>query len=167
MSNLENEITSDKSSESNAVETKELNQSYSSGDVDTFSPLTVDAIFRKKLDFLGLAQQIIGVTTIIVCALYMLLLLPNFRAFGGFYLIVLLSLSIMYIIIGVKFFKSGKAYRKSILTLESNNLKEGLIIFSGAMKLYLILIIIGIVSTIIMSIQIVPIIIQYQQLMYP
>lgn len=126
MSNLENEITQDNSSENVTVKI-DASQLSEVKDIKTFNNITVDEVFKKKVNFLGLMQQIYGVLLIIAGGLYCLTIIG--AIFG-----------IPIIIIGMKVFKSGEAYKKSMLTLEGKDLKDGLILFSDAIYIYLIII---------------------------
>ena len=96
---------------------------------DTISTISVDEVFKKKMNFLGLVQQILGVIMVI---------------FGGLYCITIIGaiFGIPSIFIGLKTFKSGEAYKKSMFTLEGGDIKEGLILFSDAMKIYIIMIVV-------------------------
>ncbi len=96
---------------------------------DTISTISVDEVFKKKMNFLGLVQQILGVIMVI---------------FGGLYCLTIIGaiLGVPFILIGLKIFKSGEAYKKSIITLEGGDIKEGLILFSDAMKIYIIMIVV-------------------------
>ena len=96
---------------------------------DTISAISFDEVFKKKMNFLGLIQQILGVIMVI---------------FGGLYSITIIGavLGIPFILIGLKIFKSGEAYKKSMLTLEGKDIKEGLTLFSDAMKIYVIMFIV-------------------------
>lgn len=96
---------------------------------DTISTISVDEVFKKKMNFLGLVQQILGVIMVI---------------FGGLYCLTIIGaiLGVPFILIGLKMFKSGEAYKKSIITLEGGDIKEGLILFSDAMKIYIIMIVV-------------------------
>ena len=49
-------------------------------------------------------------------------------------------------------FKSGEAYKKSMFTLEGGDIKEGLILFSDAMKIYIIMIVVFLAIGILLSI---------------
>ena len=93
---------------------------------DTISTISVDEVFKKKMNFLGLVQQILGVIMVI---------------FGGLYCLTIIGaiLGVPFILIGLKMFKSGEAYKKSIITLEGGDIKEGLTLFSDAMKIYIIM----------------------------
>ncbi|MFZ2705048.1 MAG: DUF5362 family protein [Leptotrichiaceae bacterium] len=99
---------------------------------DTISTISVDEVFKKKMNFLGLVQQILGVIMVI---------------FGGLYCLTIIGaiLGVPFILIGLKMFKSGEAYKKSIITLEGGDIKEGLTLFSDAMKIYIIMIVVIIV----------------------
>ena len=79
---------------------------------DTISTISVDEVFKKKMNFLGLVQQILGVIMVI---------------FGGLYCLTIIGaiLGVPFILIGLKIFKSGEAYKKSIITLEGGDIKEG------------------------------------------
>ena len=108
----------------------ETNPSIDSGrNYDTISTISVDEVFKKKMNFLGLVQQILGVIMVI---------------FGGLYCITIIGaiFGIPSIFIGLKTFKSGEAYKKSMFTLEGGDIKEGLILFSDAMKIYIIMIVV-------------------------
>ena len=96
---------------------------------DTISTISVDEVFKKKMNFLGLVQQILGVIMVI---------------FGGLYSLSIIGaiLGVPFILIGLKMFKSGEAYKKSIITLEGGDIKEGLTLFSDAMKIYIIMIVV-------------------------
>ena len=108
----------------------ETNPSIDSGrNYDTISTISVDEVFKKKMNFLGLVQQILGVIMVI---------------FGGLYCLTIIGaiLGVPFILIGLKMFKSGEAYKKSIITLEGGDIKEGLTLFSDAMKIYIIMIVV-------------------------
>ena len=96
---------------------------------DTISTISVDEVFKKKMNFLGLVQKILGVIMVI---------------FGGLYCLTIIGaiLGVPFILIGLKIFKSGEAYKKSIITLEGGDIKEGLTLFSDAMKIYIIMIVV-------------------------
>ena len=96
---------------------------------DTISTISVDEVFKKKMNFLGLVQQILGVIMVI---------------FGGLYCLTIIGaiLGVPFILIGLKMFRSGEAYKKSMFTLEGGDIKEGLILFSDAMKIYIIMIVV-------------------------
>ena len=106
---------------------------------DTISTISVDEVFKKKMNFLGLVQQILGVIMVI---------------FGGLYCLTIIGaiLGVPFILIGLKIFKSGEAYKKSIITLEGGDIKEGLTLFSDAMKIYIIRIVVILVIEILLSI---------------
>ena len=106
---------------------------------DTISTISVDEVFKKKMNFLGLVQQILGVIMVI---------------FGGLYSLSIIGaiLGVPFILIGLKMFKSGEAYKKSIITLEGGDIKEGLILFSDAMKIYIIMIVVFLAIGILLSI---------------
>ena len=106
---------------------------------DTISTISVDEVFKKKMNFLGLVQQILGVIMVI---------------FGGLYCLTIIGaiLGVSFILIGLKMFKSGEAYKKSIITLEGGDIKEGLILFSDAMKIYIIMIVVFLAIGILLSI---------------
>ena len=106
---------------------------------DTISTISVDEVFKKKMNFLGLVQQILGVIMVI---------------FGGLYCLTIIGaiLGVPFILIGLKMFKSGEAYKKSIITLEGGDIKEGLTLFSDAMKIYIIMIVVLLVIEILLSI---------------
>ena len=106
---------------------------------DTISTISVDEVFKKKMNFLGLVQQILGVIMVI---------------FGGLYCLTIIGaiLGVPFILIGLKIFKSGEAYKKSIITLEGGDIKEGLILFSDAMKIYIIMIVVFLAIGILLSI---------------
>ena len=96
---------------------------------DTISTISVDEVFKKKMNFLGLVQQILGVILVI---------------FGGLYSLSIIGavLGVPFILIGLKIFKSGEAYKRSMFTLEGGDIKEGLTLFSDAMKIYIIMILV-------------------------
>ena len=96
---------------------------------DTISTISVDEVFKKKMNFLGLLQQILGVIMVI---------------FGGLYCLTIIGaiLGVPFIFIGLKMLRSGEAYKKSMFTLEGGDIKEGLILFSDAMKIYIIMIVV-------------------------
>ena len=96
---------------------------------DTISTISVDEVFKKKMNFLGLVQQILGVIMVI---------------FGGLYSLSIIGavLGVPFILIGLKIFKSGEAYKRSMFTLEGGDIKEGLTLFSDAMKIYIIMILV-------------------------
>ena len=96
---------------------------------DTISTISVDEVFKKKMNFLGLVQQILGVIMVI---------------FGGLYSLSIIGaiLGVPFIFIGLKMFRSGEAYKKSMFTLEGGDIKEGLTLFSDAMKIYIIMILV-------------------------
>ena len=81
------------------------------------------------MNFLGLVQQILGVILVI---------------FGGLYSLSIIGavLGVPFILIGLKIFKSGEAYKRSMFTLEGGDIKEGLTLFSDAMKIYIIMILV-------------------------
>ena len=113
-----------------ALVVNETNPSIDSGrNYDTISTISVDEVFKKKMNFLGLVQQILGVIMVI---------------FGGLYCLTIIGaiLGVPFILIGLKMFKSGEAYKKSIITLEGGDIKEGLTLFSDAMKIYIIMIVV-------------------------
>ena len=108
----------------------ETNPSIDSGrNYDTISTISVDEVFKKKMNFLGLVQQILGVIMVI---------------FGGLYSLSIIGaiLGVPFIFIGLKMLRSGEAYKKSMFTLEGGDIKEGLILFSDAMKIYIIMIVV-------------------------
>ena len=96
---------------------------------DTISTISVDEVFKKKMNFLGLVQQILGVIMVI---------------FGGLYSLSIIGaiLGVPFIFIGLKMLRSGEAYKKSMFTLEGGDIKEGLTLFSDAMKIYIIMIVV-------------------------
>ena len=106
---------------------------------DTISTISVDEVFKKKMNFLGLVQQILGVIMVI---------------FGGLYSLSIIGaiLGVPFIFIGLKMLRSGEAYKKSMFTLEGGDIKEGLILFSDAMKIYLIIFLIIIAINILIMI---------------
>ena len=108
----------------------ETNPSIDSGrNYDTISTISVDEVFKKKMNFLGLVQQILGVIMVI---------------FGGLYSLSIIGaiFGIPSIFIGLKTFKSGESYKKSMITMEGRDIKEGLTLFSDAMKIYIIMIVV-------------------------
>ena len=104
-------------------------RSFETVNTDSYNSIKLDPLFKKKLGFLGLMQQIIGVIVIIDGALYCL---P----------IVTAILGVPFIIIGLKMFKSGGEYKKSLVTLEGEDLKNGLSLYSDAIKIALVVIIV-------------------------
>ena len=138
MSNLENETNQNNLSDIIPVknETTQLDDVKS---INSLINIQVDEIFKKKVNFLGLMQQIFGVISIIGGGLSCLSIIGA-------------VLGIPYIFIGIKIFKSGESYKKSMLTLEGNDLKDGLTLFSDAMKIYLIIFLIIIAINILIMI---------------
>lgn len=128
MSNLENETNQNNLSDIIPVknETTQLDDVKS---INSLINIQVDEIFKKKVNFLGLMQQIFGVISIIGGGLSCLSIIGA-------------VLGIPYIFIGIKIFKSGESYKKSMITMEGRDIKEGLILFSDAMKIYIIMIVV-------------------------
>ena len=143
MSNLENETNQNNLSDIIPVknETTQLDDVKS---INSLINIQVDEIFKKKVNFLGLMQQIFGVISIIGGGLSCLSIIGA-------------VLGIPYIFIGIKIFKSGESYKKSMLTLEGNDLKNGLTIYSDVMKFTLILYIVSFLFYIMIIIRIVSI----------
>lgn len=121
----------------------DLEELYSKSSFDTSkeNPMTVqlDEVFKKKLGFLGTFQQVMGVLAIIYGA---------FLCIGIFTAIV----GVPVILVGIKVFKSGGAYKDALLNSSGEDLKRGLCELSDASKIYLVLLIIGIVVSVIICI---------------
>ena len=135
MSNLENETNQNNLSDTVTVKNETVQLSEVKN-INSLINIQVDEIFKKKVNFLGLMQQIFGVIVIIA---------------GGVYCLTIIGaiLGVPLIFIGIKVFKSGELYKKSMLKLEGNDLKDGLSLFSDAMKIYLILYLIMMIIVII------------------
>ena len=121
----------------------DLEELYSKSSFDTSkeNPMTVhlDEVFKKKLGFLGTFQQVMGVLVIIYGA---------FLCIGIFTAII----GVPAILIGIKIFKSGGAYKDALMNSSGEDLKRGLCELSDASKIYLVLLIIGIVVSVIICI---------------
>ena len=121
----------------------DLEERYSKSSFDTSkeNPMTVqlDEVFKKKLGFLGTFQQVMGVLVIIYGA---------FLCIGIFTAII----GVPAILIGIKIFKSGGAYKDALMNSSGEDLKRGLCEISDASKIYLVLLIIGIVVSVILCI---------------
>ena len=121
----------------------DLEELYSKSSFDTSkeNPMTVhlDEVFKKKLGFLGTFQQVMGVLAIIYGA---------FLCIGIFTAIV----GVPVILVGIKVFKSGGAYKDALMNSSGEDLKRGLCELSDASKIYLVLLIIGIVVSVILCI---------------
>lgn len=121
----------------------DLEERYSKSSFDTSkeNPMTVqlDEVFKKKLGFLGTFQQVMGVLAIIYGA---------FLCIGIFTAIV----GVPVILVGIKVFKSGGAYKDALMNSSGEDLKRGLCELSDASKIYLVLLIIGIVVSVIICI---------------
>ena len=121
----------------------DLEELYSKSSFDTSkeNPMTVqlDEVFKKKLGFLGTFQQVMGVLAIIYGA---------FLCIGIFTAIV----GVPVILVGIKVFKSGGAYKDALMNSSGEDLKRGLCEISDASKIYLVLLIIGIVVSVILCI---------------
>ena len=121
----------------------DLEELYSKCSFDTSkeTPMTVqlDEVFKKKLGFLGTFQQVMGVLAIIYGA---------FLCIGIFTAIV----GVPVILVGIKVFKSGGAYKDALMNSSGEDLKRGLCELSDASKIYLVLLIIGIVVSVIICI---------------
>ena len=121
----------------------DLEELYSKSSFDTSkeNPMTVqlDEVFKKKLGFLGTFQQVMGVLAIIYGA---------FLCIGIFTAIV----GVPVILMGIKVFKSGGAYKDALMNSSGEDLKRGLCELSDASKIYLVLLIIGIVVSVIICI---------------
>ena len=121
----------------------DLEELYSKSSFDTSkeNPMTVqlDEVFKKKLGFLGTFQQVMGVLAIIYGAF---LCIGIFTAIVGF----------PVILVGIKVFKSGGAYKDAFMNSSGEDLKRGLCELSDASKIYLVLLIIGIVVSVIICI---------------
>ena len=115
--------------------------SKSNFDISKEKSMTVqlDEIFKKKLGFLGTFQQVIGILAIIYGA---------FLCIGIFTAIV----GVPVILVGIKVFKSGGAYKDALMNSSGEDLKRGLCELSDASKIYLVLLIIGIVVSVIICI---------------
>ena len=102
-------------------------------------------------------QQIFGVISIIGGVIWCLSIVGVL--FGSQFLDIIIKfiIGILSIMIGIKSFKSGNAYKKSMLTLEGNDLKNGLTIYSDVMKFTLILYIVSFLFYIMIIIRIVSI----------
>ena len=157
MSNLENETNQNNLSDIIPVknETTQLDDVKS---INSLINIQVDEIFKKKVNFLGLMQQIFGVISIIGGVIWCLSIVGVL--FGSQFLDIIIKfiIGILSIMIGIKSFKSGNAYKKSMLTLEGNDLKNGLTIYSDVMKFTLILYIVSFLFYIMIIIRIVSII---------
>ena len=156
MSNLENETNQNNLSDIVPVK----NETVQLSDVKNINSLIniqVDEIFKKKVNFLGLMQQIFGVISIIGGVIWCLSIVGVL--FGSQFLDIIIKfiIGILSIMIGIKSFKSGNAYKKSMLTLEGNDLKNGLTIYSDVMKFTLILYIVSFLFYIMIIIRIVSI----------
>ncbi len=107
----------------------DLEELYSKADFETpkedFMKIYMDDIFRKKLRFLGIFQQVIGIFAIIYGAII---------CFG----IISAIIGVPVIIIGLKVFKAGGAYKDAVTNANGENLKNGLCETSDAVKIYLI-----------------------------
>ena len=156
MSNLENETNQNNLSDIVPVknETTQLDDVKS---INSLINIQVDEIFKKKVNFLGLMQQIFGVISIIGGVIWCLSIVGVL--FGSQFLDIIIKfiIGILSIMIGIKSFKSGNAYKKSMLTLEGNDLKNGLTIYSDVMKFTLILYIVSFLFYIMIIIRIVSI----------
>ncbi|MBP7101504.1 MAG: hypothetical protein KBA67_08270 [Leptotrichiaceae bacterium] len=156
MSNLENETNQNNLSDIIPVknETTQLDDVKS---INSLINIQVDEIFKKKVNFLGLMQQIFGVISIIGGVIWCLSIVGVL--FGSQFLDIIIKfiIGILSIMIGIKSFKSGNAYKKSMLTLEGNDLKNGLTIYSDVMKFTLILYIVSFLFYIMIIIRIVSI----------
>ena len=156
MSNLENDTNQNNLSDIIPVknETTQLDDVKS---INSLINIQVDEIFKKKVNFLGLMQQIFGVISIIGGVIWCLSIVGVL--FGSQFLDIIIKfiIGILSIMIGIKSFKSGNAYKKSMLTLEGNDLKNGLTIYSDVMKFTLILYIVSFLFYIMIIIRIVSI----------
>ena len=96
----------------------------------------LDETFKKKLGFLGTFQQVIGVLSII---------------YGAFTCLGIISavIGVPVIIVGLKIFKAGGAYKDALMNTNGEDLKNGLCETSDAAKIYLIVLIIMIVVSVI------------------
>ena len=121
----------------------DLEELYSKSSFGTSkeNPMTVqlDEVFKRKLGFLGTFQQVMGVLAIIYGAL---LCICIFTAIVG----------VPVILVGIKVFKSGGAYKDALMNSSGEDLKRGLCELSDASKIYLVLLIIGIVVSVIICI---------------
>ena len=118
----------------------DLEELYSKSSFGTSkeNPMTVhlDEVFKRKFGFLGTFQQVMGVLGII---------------YGAFLCIGILTavVGVPVILMGIKVFKSGGAYKDSLMNSSGEDLKRGLCEISDASKIYLVLIIIAIVISVI------------------
>ena len=156
MSNLENETNQNNLSDIIPVknETTQLDDVKS---INSLINIQVDEIFKKKVNFLGLMQQIFGVISIIGGVIWCLSIVGVLFGSEFVDIIIKFIIGILSIMIGIKSFKSGNAYKKSMLTLEGNDLKNGLTIYSDVMKFTLILYIVSFLFYIMIIIRIVSI----------
>ena len=156
MSNLENETNQNNLSDIIPVknETTQLDDVKS---INSLINIQVDEIFKKKVNFLGLMQQIFGVISIIGGVIWCLSRVGVLFGSEFVDIIIKFIIGILSIMIGIKSFKSGNAYKKSMLTLEGNDLKNGLTIYSDVMKFTLILYIVSFLFYIMIIIRIVSI----------
>ena len=156
MSNLENETNQNNLSDIIPVKNETVQLSEVKN-INSLINIQVDEIFKKKVNFLGLMQQIFGVISIIGGVIWCLSIVGVL--FGSQFLDIIIKfiIGILSIMIGIKSFKSGNAYKKSMLTLEGNDLKNGLTIYSDVMKFTLILYIVSFLFYIMIIIRIVSI----------
>ena len=156
MSNLENETNQNNLSDIVTVKNETVQLSEVKN-INSLINIQVDEIFKKKVNFLGLMQQIFGVISIIGGVIWCLSIVGVL--FGSQFLDIIIKfiIGILSIMIGIKSFKSGNAYKKSMLTLEGNDLKNGLTIYSDVMKFTLILYIVSFLFYIMIIIRIVSI----------
>ena len=156
MSNLENETNQNNLSDIVPVKNETVQLSEVKN-INSLINIQVDEIFKKKVNFLGLMQQIFGVISIIGGVIWCLSIVGVL--FGSQFLDIIIKfiIGILSIMIGIKSFKSGNAYKKSMLTLEGNDLKNGLTIYSDVMKFTLILYIVSFLFYIMIIIRIVSI----------
>ena len=121
----------------------DLEELYSKGSFETSKEkvmtIHLDEVFKKKLGFLGTFQQVMGVLGII---------------YGAFLCIGILTaiVGIPVILMAIKVFKSGGAYKDALMNSNGEDLKRGLCEISDASKIYLALIIIVIVISVIVCI---------------
>jgi hypothetical protein len=121
----------------------DLEDLYSKSSFDTPNEnsmtIDLDETFKKKLSFLGTFQQVIGVLSIIYGAVTCLGLITA-------------VIGVPVIIIGLKVFKAGGAYKDSLMNSNGESLKNGICETSDAAKIYLIFLIIVVIISVIFTI---------------
>ena len=112
MSNLENETNQNNLSDIVPVKNETVQLSEVKN-INSLINIQVDEIFKKKVNFLGLMQQIFGVISIIGGVIWCLSIVGVL--FGSQFLDIIIKfiIGILSIMIGIKSFKSGNAYKKS------------------------------------------------------